>query len=332
MTTLTRVELRRLLARKILHVTLLAIVVTIGASLWGLSSNLRTPVQIEQQARADLEMALQDWEMYAQDQDSADVQQCLEDERRERNAQGDQTIDFGCVWEEPVLEDFLEGYRPPSLADSYEQLLVGTGMLVFFAALLGGSTFTAAEHSHRTLGTWLTFEPRRDRVFGSKILAAGLAALPVAVIAGALILLGTAALYKFKGVDDAVTPSEWADLGWMGARIVLLAVVLGMVGAAAGLLLRNTGAVLGIVVGYLLVVENLVNGLVPSLSRYLISNNLLAWVNDGHTLFEWRCGPTGECREVLTPISLEHGALVIGIVALAVILASWLVFRRRDVD
>lgn len=331
MTTLTRVELRRLLARKILHVTLLAIVVTIGASLWGLSSNLRTPVQIEEQARADLAQAHAEWEQFG-GADDVGVQQCLEDERRERNAQGDQTIDYGCVWEEPVLEDFLQGYRPPSLADSYEQLLLGTGMLVFFTALLGGSTFTAAEHSHRTLGTWLTFEPRRDRVFGSKILAAGLAAIPVAVIAGALILLGTAALYKFKGVDDAVAPAEWADLGWMGARIVLLAVLLGMVGAAAGLLLRNTGAVLGILVGYLLVVENLVNGLVPSLSRYLISNNLLAWVNDGHTLFEWRCDPTGECREVLTPISLEHGALVIGIVALAVILVSWLVLRRRDVD
>ena len=37
-------------------------------------------------------------------------------------------------------------------------------------------------------------------------------------------------------------------------------------------------------------------------------------------------------REVVTRISLEHGAVVIGVVGVAVILLSWVLFRRRDVD
>ena len=48
----------------------------------------------------------------------------------------------------------------------------------------------------------------------------------------------------------------------------------------------------------------------------------------------WVCdeGFEGNCREVITRISLEQGALVIGVVGAVIILASWLVFRRRDVN
>lgn len=334
MSQLTRVELRRILSRKIVHLSVLAILAVMAVTFWGLWQSVQPQSAFEDQAREQFELMHSDWESQQEFYDEEAVAQCLDDQADERERMGDDTIEFGCEWPEPVLQDVLDGYAPPSMAALYQTQLLQTGILVFLLVLLGGSTATAAELSHRTLGTWLTFEPRRDRVFGSKVLASGLIAIPITAVLLALILGGIPLLYRIRGVDDAVTAAQWADIGWMSARVMALAVVLGMVGAAAGLLVRHTGAVLGIAAGYVLVVESMVRGLFPERVKFLLSENLAAWVNDGTEIRTWVCddGFSGNCREVVTPVSLEHGAVVLGLVSLVVILVSWWVFRRRDVS
>src|SRR5690606_20998273 len=196
----------------------------------------------------------------------------------------------------------IAGYAPPSMFDLYSMNLRDTGNLVFILVLLGGSTATAAEIAHRTLGTWLTFEPRRDRVFASKVLASGLVAIPITALSLALILGGVPLIYQRSSVDRRLRAAEWRGLGWLSARKAALPVCLGMVGAAAGLLMKHTGAVLGVVVGYLLVAENMVRGLFPDYGEYLLSENLLAWINNGNRMTTWVCDDAfnGECREVVT--------------------------------
>lgn len=334
MTRLTKVELRRIFSRKIVHLSVLAI---LGLSLlvfWGLWQSVMPASAYEEQAQQQFEQMHADWESQQGFQDEEFIEQCLKDQATEREATGDDTLDFGCVWEEPTLQSVLDGYAPPAMVDLFTMNLRDGSTLVFILVLLGGSTATAAELAHRTLGTWLTFEPRRDRVFASKVLASGLVALPITAVFLALIFVGIPLLYQIRGVEGSVAATEWADLGWMSARIMLLAAFLGMIGAAAGLLLKHTGVLLGILVGYLLVVENMIRGLFPEWSAFLLSPNLTAWINDGHEIRNWVCEDsfTGECREIVTRISLEHGALVVGIVGLVVILVSWLVFRRRDVN
>jgi ABC-2 type transport system permease protein len=204
---------------------------------------------------------------------------------------------------------------------------------MLFLVLVIGATSTAAEFASRTMGTWLTFEPRRDRVYGSKVLAAGLGTVPVAVGYLALVVLGVSAIFRYHGIDDHISTSEWTQLGWAGVRSIALLSVVAAVGAAAGLLLRHTAAVLGAVLGYAVVLEMMLRAFRPDLEQYLLSRNVLAWVQDGHEWATWDCPPTGgECTETMHQISLAHGATVIGIVAVVVLLASFLVFRRRDVD
>lgn len=334
MTRLTRVELRRIFSRKIVHLSVLAILAVSVLVFWGLWQSVMPLSAYEDQARQNFEQMHADWESQQEFQDEEFITQCLDDQETERQRTGDQTLDFGCVWEEPTLESVMEGYAAPQMSELYSMNLREGATLIFILVLLGGSTATAAELAHRTLGTWLTFEPRRDRVFASKVLASGVVAIPITAVFLALLLVGIPLIYQIRGVEGSVTATQWADLGWMGARIMLLAAFLGMVGAAAGLLMKHTGVLLGIVVGYLLVVENLVRSLFPDWSKYLLSPNLMAWVNDGHEMRNWVCEDSfsGECRETVTRISLEQGALVVGIVGLVVILASWLVFRRRDVN
>lgn len=334
MTQLTRVELRRIFSRKIVHLSVLAILAVTILIFWGMWQTVQPLSAFEERAARDFEQVHADWEQQQEFQDEDYIAQCLEEQEAERERMGDEALDFGCVWEEPTLEDMIAGYAPPPMFELISMNLRETGMVVFLLALMGGSTATAAELAHRTLGTWLTFEPRRDRVFASKVLASGLVAIPITALFAALIMGGIPLIYQIRGVEGSATAAEWADLGWMSVRMMALAVFLGMVGAAAGLLLKHTGAVLGIAVGYLLVVENMVRGLFPQWGKYLLSDNLRAWINDGLRVSTWVCedGFTGDCREVVRNTTLEHGALVVGLVGLAVILVSWLVFRRRDVN
>lgn len=337
MTQLIRVELRRILSRKILHLSVVAILAVLAITFYGLWQNTRPLADYQAEATANFEMAHQDWESQQEGgQNEEMIDDCLAQQERERELSGDPSLDFGCVWEEPVLEQFLQDFGPPSMVEVYRQTLVETGLLVLFLALIGGSTASAGEVGHRTLGTWLTFEPRRDRVFFSKVLASGLAGLVMAAVFIAVLLAGIPTIYRIRGVDDALSVADWGDVGWMAARLALLALVLGMVGAAAGLLLQHTGAVLGVAIGYLMVVESMVNGLFTGLIKYLLSNNIFAWLRDGHEAFTYVCTPSAEggemCQQKAIPISLEHGALVIAVVALVVILVSWLLFRRRDIN
>lgn len=51
-------------------------------------------------------------------------------------------------------------------------LVQGSSYVLAFAAFLIGASFVGAEFSSGAIGNWLTFEPRRLRVYGSKLLAA----------------------------------------------------------------------------------------------------------------------------------------------------------------
>lgn len=332
MTSLVRVELRRILARKIVPLSILAIIAVAALSFWGMWQTVQPQSAFEERARSDFQQAHESWER-EQEFQQENLEQCLADQESEREASGDPTLDFGCEWPEPVFADFIEGYTAPPMSATITNMLKETSAVVLFLVVLGGSTATAAELSHRTMGTWLTFEPRRTRVFASKTAAAGLAATPVVAVYLLLFLLGIPLLYQVRGVADAMTGAQWSDVSWMSLRITALAVVLGIVGAAAGILLKHTGAVLGIAVGYFLVLENMVRGLFPKYLPYLLSENIQAWIKDGHDISTWVCDDqTYECKEVITHITLQHGATVVGIVAVVVVLVSWLVFRRRDVD
>jgi ABC-2 type transport system permease protein len=328
MTRLTRVELRRMTARRMIQLALLAMVVIVGLGLFGLHqqvSNLDSERAMAEQA---YEESLREWERSGEQM----VEDCRTEQDLERERSGDPTVDFGCdQMRAPQLEDFLGG--PQSLFQAYEDFLHSLSYPVLFLAFAVGTTATAAEFAHRTMGTWLTFEPRRDRVFGSKVLAGALGTLPLGLGFVALVLLGTAAVFRLNGVDDAVTGEEWGVLAWVAVRVVALTAVAGLAGAAGGMLLRHTGAVLGVVIGYFVAFEGVLSGLFPSLSRWTLSLNLDAWIRGGAQRSVYDCPPTGgECVETVYEVSQGAAGLFLAAVVLAVVVAGWARFRRGDVD
>lgn len=326
---LLRVELRRLFARKAVWLALAAIVVVAGMSLYGVHEQARWFNDGRGQAQEAYEQALAEWEVHGEEM----LQQCLRDQQAERVRSGDPRINFGCSDMEPRLEHFIGVL--PTLLEQYRELL---GSLVYpflFLALAVGSTHVAAEFAHRTMGLWLTFVPRRVPVLVSKLVAPGLAAVPVVALGLLLVLVGVPLLFRWHGIDDGVPSGGWTSLGWMSLRVLVLAVAAGVFGAAAGFLLRHTGAVIGLMVGYLLLAEGIVRSMLQSATPYLLGVNIEAFVRHGTTWTEWpmNCDDvTVPCREILHEVSFTHGVVVLLVVLGTVVALALVRFQRTDVE
>lgn len=328
MSRLTLVELRRLGLRRLVWVALVLAVAVVGLTLYGVNDMVRQSTADLANSEQYYQEALRDWEANGE----MWVEQCLQDQEREREMSGDNSLDFGCEqMAEPRLEDFQWG--PQSLFEQVSELLSQLVYPMLFLVLLVGATATAAEFGARTMGTWLTFEPRRDRVFASKVLAPGLWALPVSVGYLALIVLGVSAIFRLHGVDDNISTAEWGELSRMGARSVGLLALVAATGAAVGLAVRHTAAVLGVVIGYLVAFEMILAQFFSGLARFSLSNNILGWVKGGHRWETWDCPPSGgECVTIVHEISTTHAGTVLGVVIVGSVLLSWLAFRRADVN
>lgn len=331
MMRLVRVELRRILARRMLALAVLAAVVVSLMALFGVH---QLSVSLNQQrlgAQEMLEDAREWWEAASPEE----YQDCVREEARYRQEVGQSDVDFGCeqLRRPPVLQDFMPVY--PSMADQYRELL---GYLVYpflFLGLAVGSTSIAAEFAHRTMGSWLTFVPRRLPVFTAKIVAAALVGVPVAAAGLTVVLLGVPALFRYHGIDDGVTGAEWVSLGWTALRIVGLGSMAAAFGAGLAFLVRHTAIVLGLLLGYALIAEGILRGFFPSLTPWLLGVNLGAFVDHGTTWTRWPtfCDDvTVSCTPTVHEVSFTHGALVLGaLLALALGLAL-LRFLRSDVE
>lgn len=331
MMRLVRVELRRILARRVLRLAVLAAVVVALMALFGVHELAGSLNQQRAGAQQMLEEAREYWEPAGQEE----YRLCVRDEARLRTDTGQGDIDFGCeqMRRPPILDDFLPVY--PSMAEQYRELL---GYLVYpllFLGLAVGSTSIAAEFAHRTMGSWLTFVPRRAPVFAAKTVAAALVGLPIAAVTLALVLLGVPALFRHHGIDDGVTGAEWVSLGWMALRIVGLTVMAGALGAGLAFLVRHSAVVLGLLLGYSLLAEGILRGVFPQLTPWLLGTNLEAFVDHGTTWEEWPrvCDDvTVSCAPTIHELSFAHGASVL-LVLLALVLALALVrFLRADVE
>ena len=218
-----------------------------------------------------------------------------------------------------------EGGLHPAVMTSWWVQGTGDGALavvaIFLAVggLLGGAAVVGGEWKAATVGTVLTWEPRRLRLLAARLGACGVLAWLLAFALQALFLAGflpaVAAHGTTSGADGA-----WA-LGLVGAmaRIAVLAALGAVMGGAVATIGRSTAAALIAVGGWLAVAENMVRAWRPGLARHLIGDNatvLLTWSDpDGVT---WS-----------RPPAAALAALVTYVLIAAVLAGAW--FRRHDV-
>lgn len=327
MTRLTVVELRRLAARRLV---LAAMVASVAVAVLMLVVTWRTvqPMSAGELEQAEIyyQQALDDWtengEQYLAD--------CQEQEAIEREATGGD-VDFGCDQMAPQRDWFIA--TAPTFAESLPGLLGSLSLLLVLIPLVVGTTSTAAEISTGALSNWLTFEPRRLLVYGSKLLAAAVGVVPVTVLVLGLVIGGAWLINNGQGLTGTMTSAAWTDAAWMSARILALAVIASLVGAALGFLLRHTAAVLGLAVGYGVVVEGIFGSLFAGFTPWLVVKNLEGWVNHGTTYWLNECttGATGtSCSYVDRELTFGHSATYVLVATALVVVTGAIVFRRRD--
>lgn len=193
-----------------------------------------------------------------------------------------------------------------------------TGLFVMMG-VVGGASFIGAEYRAGTITTLLAWEPRRLRVLVTKVAAAVLVAAVVYLVIQALLVAALVLVAQARGSTAGADATFWSGLvGFLGRGAVLTGAAV-LVGACIATIGRNTSAALGVCFGYLIVVESILRGLRPGWVQWFLVENALAFA-------------TGESVDLpAQPISVLHGTWVLGVSLGALVAATLVVFRRRDV-
>jgi ABC-2 type transport system permease protein len=167
----------------------------------------------------------------------------------------------------------------------------------------------------------LTVEPRRGRVYWSKVAAAALAVLPGVAAAYTLLALGMYAVHARSGMLAASAPDLGLALTWSGVRVLALAACAAAGGAALGVLVRRWWVAVPLVVVWLLVEETVLST-APMGREWFLSANADWWVRGTRTVL---------FGDGLLAVPLVHSALLLLSVTVLLTVLGWVVFRRRDV-
>jgi ABC-2 type transport system permease protein len=128
----------------------------------------------------------------------------------------------------------------------------------------------------------------------------------------------------------------WGALGEMGARSLALALAAAVAGAAIGVLVRRTVAVLGIAIGYLVLVEGVFGQALQGARPWLLQLNVNAWLQHDARYLINSCStdPQGNygCQGVEKILTFGHSSAYLGLLLVFVVGLAALVFRRRDVS
>lgn len=217
--------------------------------------------------------------------------------------------------------------------------LIGAAIASAGVAFLVGASFGGADWSSRSMTLQLLFEPRRLRLLTIKWLAlvvcsAGLAAVAIAVALALSALSATMrGTWEKRFAPAQVLRENFAEtLLFMGLRGLVLVAAAATIGFAIAMLVRNTGASLGVAFVYFVVIENGVrfvfmrHGSEP----FMLSTNAVSFIFPGGLDVPGKeTGPYGESTSVHLS-NLRSFATLMVYTAVLSLPAAWS-FTRRDV-
>lgn len=231
----------------------------------------------------------------------------------------------------PRAEDYL-ARSSLSLDEQREDGGLAVTILVTALMIIVGATFAGADWTTGSMSNQLLFEPRRSRVWLAKALAVALACGTVAAVLLAAFWGSLYLVAESRGIATGAAVRE--PVGWLAARGTVLAGLAGLGGYALSMLLRSTVATLALLFAYVAGGEALL-ALAPveRSGSWSLSNNVFAWLRNGISVFDESivCGPQQALCDQSYTVTLAHASAYLGTLLLAALLASALLFRRRDV-
>ena len=303
MRTLLSVELRRLLARRLVRI--MGIAVVLGVVVAGVATAAKSHranfATLQAEARAAHERA---------------VAQCK---------RGAIPIPAEAIPPGESLDQFCEesmGTAVPQDPRFHLSQLVdvfkGTTVPMILLAWILSASFIGAEWHAGTVTTLLTWEPRRPRVLLSKVIVCMAVAFVATVLFQALLLGALTPAAVLRGTTEGVNGAWFRHLSGVVLRGAALASMAAGIGFALAAIARGTAAALGVAFGYLLVVEQLLGGVRPGWRSWFFTWNAAVFIH-GQRL-----------REAI-PRSPGESALLLSLYAVGAVALGVAAFRTRDI-
>lgn len=325
MIRLVRVEVRRLLARRLLRV--LAAVLLAGLAYGAVTTALHSSRDLAG-ARAKAERQVAQFGGQVQEE----KKRCEAEQAAGRRPPG-----ATCEFMGPTAENFYVDPRY-NFAHSVPNAVAGAIVGVAVLGVVLGASAIGAEWSAGTFAGLLTWEPRRLRVLAAKLLALAAVVVAIALAAVAVQLLVYWGIAGTRGTLAGTTSRVVRDVVWRGLRGVGLVGLLTAAAAATAGILRSTAGALGAAAGYLVAFEIFSRNLRPGWTRWLLSSNAGALVNGKVQIY-----PPASSSATYGPVTgpfpsprvftlhASRAAIVLSL-GTAVLVGLWgLLLRRRDV-
>lgn len=316
---LSRFRSRRAIALMLLAAALLAALMAV-TTVWD-TRPVSAAEMAHAQAQADQETANPDFKR--------ELKRC-QDDPEGYNGPGT-TADQCAQMMTPRAENFLNR-NPLSLDQVQDEAGVGAMLLIAGIMVIVGTTFAGADWASGSMSNQLLFEPRRSKIW----LAKGAAVFLGTLVATAVIMTAFWAVMFLvadaRGIVTGATVQE--SIRAMVGRGVLLA-GLGALGAfALTMLLRHTVGTLAALFAYAVGGTAVIAALpITGAGRWSVGNNVSAWLYNGYKYYDntLPCPRLSDGCDQSVHMSLAQGAGYLGVMLAVVMVASALLFRRRDI-
>jgi hypothetical protein len=196
--------------------------------------------------------------------------------------------------------------------------LEGTSPILVIASWLLGASFIGADWHTGTVTTLLTWEPRRVRLLLAKAAACVTVVFLLVMAVQAVLAGGLIAAAVLRGTTEGTSGAWIRSTGGIAVRVGAMSAVGAAIGFAIASVSRNTAAALGVGFGYTVVIENLVRGLRPQWTQWLLADNAVILI-------------TGRSEGLVFHRSPTQAGLLLSLYAAALIGMAVAVFRARDV-
>ena len=211
-----------------------------------------------------------------------------------------------------LLTGFLSHASALSRPEDQRNFL-GIGSLASLFAALAGLLVVTGEYRFGTIRPTFLVTPRRWIVVGAKYAAGLLAGIAFALVAQGLALGIGLAILSGRGIPRSLSG---ADLTQLALGTLAASALWGGIGVGLGAIVRNQVAGVIAILAWVLLVENLLFGLVPSVGRFT----------------------PGRAQDALTGMTTEHllpaaaGGAVLVAWSLALLAGGLGVTQARDVN
>lgn len=239
---------------------------------------------------------------------------------------------------QPSVEEF-QGYQFTFRRDMSTMLVLLGGLVALFGFVVGAS-FVGVEWSSGAMATVLVWHPRRVRLLAGKLTALLLGVLTLCAVTSIAFTAAMWAVARTRGDGGHLTPGLLTSLALRDVRVLALALACAAAGFAVASYGRHTAAALGTAIGYVVVVEvtlriALSAAHIARPQRFFLTSYMLAWLDNTTTYAEQATCPVSRfgprCQPTTWSIGAGHGAVLIGAILAATLVAAVVALRRRDV-